>query len=133
MHAFAHTLSLVVLAMIPLQAQSVSDKSADPEQAAPMQKSAAPLKLPTSKIPLRVPLSPRERTVQMLNRFTYGRRPGDVEKVLAMGPDKWFEQQLNPAAISDGALEKRLNDYPTLNSPPSKLSRSFRIAASFSR
>ena len=117
MRAIAHTLSFVVLAMIPLHAQSAPEK-ADPEQVVPMQKSAAPLKLPASKIPPRVPLSPRERAVQMLNRFTYGPRPGDVEKVLAMGPDKWFEQQLNPAAIPDGALEKRLNDYPTLNLPP---------------
>jgi len=120
MRAFAHTLSFVVLAMLPLQAQSTPDK-ADPEQAVPMQKSAAPLKLPASKIPPRVPLSPRERAVQMLNRFTYGPRPGDVEKVLAMGPDKWFEQQLNPAAIPDGALDKRLNDYPTLNLSPEQI------------
>ena len=121
MRAFAHTLSLVLLAAMPLHAQSVPDKSADPDQTAPMQKSAAPLKLPASKIPPRVPLSPRERAVQMLNRFTYGPRPGDVEKVLALGPDKWFEQQLNPAAISDGALDKRLNDYPTLNLSPEQI------------
>ena len=121
MRAFVNSLSFVVLAMIPLHAQSVSDKSVDPDQIAPMQKSAAPLKLPASKIPPRVPLSQRERAVQMLNRFTYGPRPGDVEKVLALGPDKWFEQQLNPSAIPDGALDKRLTDYPTLNLSPEQI------------
>ncbi len=63
------------------------------------------------------PLSARERASQFLDRFTFGARPGEVEKLVAAGadgPDKWFEQQLNPAAIPDGDLERRLRDYPTL-------------------
>ncbi len=124
MRAFVRTLSFIVLAAIPLHAQSATDKSAEdqkPVEAAPTQKTTAQLKLPPSKIPPKVPLSQRERAVQMLNRFTYGPRPGDVERVLAMGPDKWFEQQLNPAAIPDPALAKRLNDYPTLNLSPEQI------------
>ena len=115
MRVFACTLSFVVLATIPLHAQSSSDKVSDLDSSAPMQKSAAPLKLLASRIPPKAQLSPRERAVQLLNRFTYGPRPGDVEKVVAIGPDKWFEQQLSLASIPDGALDKRLNDYPTLN------------------
>ena len=53
----------------------------------------------------------------MLNRFTFGARPGEVERVLAEGPDQWFEEQLNPAAIKDDALAKRLGDFPTLGLP----------------
>jgi uncharacterized protein (DUF1800 family) len=79
------------------------------------QKRASQLKLPSSKIPPAVPLNQRERALQLLNRFTYGPRPGDVDAVMALGPDKWFEQQLNPGAIPDDALNKRLNQYPTLN------------------
>jgi uncharacterized protein (DUF1800 family) len=86
-----------------------------------MQKATAQLKLPPSKIPPAKPLSQRERAVQMLSRFTYGPRPGDVEKVMAMGPDKWFAQQLDPASINDGALDKRLNDYPTLRLSPEQI------------
>ena len=124
MRAIVRTLGLLVLAGIALHAQSVADTSAanqDLAQSAPTQKSTAQLKLPTSKIPAKVPLSQRERSVQMLNRFTYGSRPGDVEQVLAMGPDKWFEQQLNPASIPDPALDKRLNDYPTLRLSPEQI------------
>ena len=62
-----------------------------------------------------LPLTERERAEQLLNRFTFGARPGDVERVLAMGADKWFEQQLNPDAIPNGALDQRLKDFPTLN------------------
>ncbi|ADW69543.1 DUF1800 domain-containing protein [Granulicella tundricola] len=71
----------------------------------------AKLKLPPSKIALNAPLTTRERAVQILNRFTYGPRPGDVEAVM---DGKWFDQQLNPGSIPDGPLEKRLGDYPTL-------------------
>lgn len=65
-----------------------------------------------------VPLTQREQAVQMLNRFTFGPRPGDVERVLALTPEKWFEQQLSPASINDDALNKRLGDFPTLNMSP---------------
>jgi len=65
-----------------------------------------------------VPLNPPERAQQLLNRFTFGPRPGDLEQVLAITPEKWFEQQLNPAGIPDAVLDKRLNDYPTLNMQP---------------
>jgi uncharacterized protein (DUF1800 family) len=70
--------------------------------------------VPPKNVPL-APLSSRERTIQMLNRFTFGPRPGEVERVLTQGADKWFEQQLNPGSVPDDALNRRLNDYPTLN------------------
>jgi uncharacterized protein (DUF1800 family) len=65
-----------------------------------------------------VPLSPQERAQQLLNRFTFGPRPGDLEQVLAVTPEKWFELQLNPDSIRDAVLDKRLSDYPTLNMQP---------------
>ena len=71
--------------------------------------------------PLTDPLTDEERAIQMLNRFTFGPRPGDVEAVVKMGPDAWFEQQLNPDSIPDPALDKRLADYPSLYLPPNEL------------
>jgi uncharacterized protein (DUF1800 family) len=65
-----------------------------------------------------LPLTDQERAQQILNRFTFGPRPGDLEQVLALTPEKWFEQQLNPASIPDAALDKRLAEYPTLNMQP---------------
>ena len=38
-----------------------------------------------------------------------------------MGPDAWFEQQLNPDSIPDPVLDKRLADYPSLYLPPNQL------------
>ncbi len=65
-------------------------------------------------------LDARERALQMLNRFTYGPRPGDIEHVLALTPEKWFEQQLNPASIGDDTLNRRLAAYAVLNLTPEK-------------
>src|ERR1700748_1182303 len=65
-----------------------------------------------------IPLTEQERAQQFLNRVTFGPRPGDLEQVLALTPEKWFEQQLNPASVPDPILDRRLNDYPTLNMQP---------------
>ena len=64
------------------------------------------------------PLNERERVVQLLDRFTFGERPGEVDQVLAMGTDKWLAQQMAPETISDSVCDKRLGQYPTLNMPP---------------
>jgi len=71
-----------------------------------------------SKAAPAVPLNEHDRALQMLDRFTFGPRPGDVDHVTAIGPEKWFEQQLNPDAIKDAALDRRLADFPTLNTTP---------------
>ena len=63
-------------------------------------------------------LSPRERAEQVLSRFTFGERPGEAAAVEAVGVDAWFERQLQPDAIADPALEKRLAAYNTLTMSP---------------
>ncbi|HTC73933.1 MAG TPA: DUF1800 domain-containing protein [Edaphobacter sp.] len=106
MRKFAPTLILTLPLLIaaPLHAQKKATAKPKPPAAA----KPAPL----------IPLNPQERAQQLLNRFTFGPRPGDLEQVLAITPEKWFEQQLNPASIPDPTLDKRLNDYPTLNMQP---------------
>ncbi len=108
-------LAAVVLAATTLAA---SGQTAHPRPA-----KQPPAKMQASAKP--IPLTPRERALQFLDRFTFGPRPGDVEQVLALGPDQWFEQQLNPASISDKALDRRLNDYPTLNMAPAQAFATF--------
>ena len=60
-------------------------------------------------------LEDRQRAMHALNRFTFGPRPGDVDAVLRVGVDKWFDRQLHPEKIDDGALEARLSPFKTLN------------------
>ena len=83
---------------------------------------AAPARHAEAPLP---PLNDQNRSIQMLNRFTFGPRPGDLEAVMKMGPDAWFERQLNPESISDPVLDKRLADYPSLYLPPNQLLAKF--------
>ena len=120
--ALVVALALISISTIPLPAQD------DPTQPDARQRAAAKTfatkpnaakpKLTTPKAAPAAPLTDRERALQMLDRFTFGPRPGDVDRVMAMGPDQWFEQQLNPDAIKDPALDRRLADFPTLNMTP---------------
>src|SRR5271166_1815835 len=56
----------------------------------------------------------QKRAVHALNRLAFGPRPGDVEHVMAIGVDKWIDQQLHPDKIDDSALDARLSAFPTL-------------------
>ena len=56
----------------------------------------------------------KARALHALNRLAFGPRPGDVERVAAMGVDKWIDQQLRPDKIDDHALDARLEQFRTL-------------------
>jgi uncharacterized protein (DUF1800 family) len=66
-----------------------------------------------------------KRALHALNRLTFGPRPGDLEKVQAMGVDKWIEQQLHPEKIDDAAMEVRLAPYRTLKMNTQEIVRNF--------
>src|SRR5690242_15707068 len=42
-----------------------------------------------------------QQVAQVLSRLTFGARPGDAERVRAMGVDAWIDQQLHPERIDD--------------------------------
>jgi uncharacterized protein (DUF1800 family) len=52
--------------------------------------------------------------VHLLNRCTFGARPGDLDHVQSLGLDDWIEEQLNPEGIDDSAVEEALLSLPTL-------------------
>ncbi len=59
-------------------------------------------------------LTDREAAAHLLNRFSFGQKPGDIDKVLKIGLEKWFTQQL-AANQKDERLEKMLSSYDALN------------------
>ena len=61
-----------------------------------------------------IQMDEQKRAVHVLNRLTFGPRPGDVERVAAMGVDKWIDLQLHPDKIDDSALATRLEPLRTL-------------------
>jgi uncharacterized protein (DUF1800 family) len=48
------------------------------------------------------------RATHVLNRLTFGARPGDLDRVLSMGIEKWIDEQLRPDEISDSATAEML-------------------------
>src|SRR5580692_9215222 len=67
----------------------------------------------------------RKRVVHALNRLTFGPRPGDIDRVTAMGVDKWIDQQLHPDKIDDHALDARLAPFRTLHMDTHELVENF--------
>ena len=67
----------------------------------------------------------QRRAVHALNRLAFGPRPGDVQKVMAMGVDRWIDLQLHPEQISDAALESRLAAFRTLRLSPHEMVEEF--------
>ena len=86
---------------------------------------AAHHKAPAKTEPVEPPLTNQERAQQILDRFTFGPRPGDVAAITKSGWEAWFDLQLQPESIPDTELEKRLTAYPSLTMPPSQVAMNF--------
>jgi uncharacterized protein (DUF1800 family) len=110
---FAVMLALAACAPAPSVQQSV--RSAVAVERAPSYAPAEPRDL-----------LPDEQVQQALNRLAFGPRPGDAEKVRAMGVDRWIALQLTPERIPDAAGEQLVSHYETLNAKTSDLVESFR-------
>jgi uncharacterized protein (DUF1800 family) len=72
--------------------------------------------------PMRVATSsePREQTADQqvahaLSRLTFGARPGEAQRVRAMGVDQWIASQLAPERIDDRAVNEFLERLPTIS------------------
>jgi uncharacterized protein (DUF1800 family) len=77
---------------------------------------AAELTADTTESRIPNPESRDEATItHVLNRLTFGPRPGDVDKVRAMGLASWIDQQLHPERIDDAAAAVLL---PPLETAP---------------
>jgi uncharacterized protein (DUF1800 family) len=107
-------------AILPLVATLAAGAQSKPNQTKPAKHK--PAAHPASHAEeASAPLTPEERAVQMLNRFTFGPRPGEIDAVLKTGSDAWFEQQLNPQSIPDPVSDKRMGEFPSLYLAPSDL------------
>ncbi len=61
-----------------------------------------------------LPLTDERRTMLVLTRLGFGARPGDFERVKAMGIEAYINGQLDFDSIDDAALDRRLSKLPTL-------------------
>ncbi|HEV8367026.1 MAG TPA: DUF1800 domain-containing protein [Pyrinomonadaceae bacterium] len=70
-------------------------------------------------------MSEEQRIAHVLNRLGFGARPGDVERVKAIGVDNYINQQLNPEKISDTVAENKVKDLTVLSMSTAELYEKF--------
>ncbi|MFQ5746338.1 MAG: DUF1800 domain-containing protein [Gemmatimonadota bacterium] len=63
----------------------------------------------------------RERIAHLLQRATFGIRPGDVEAALSLGREAWLDRQLSPGPSADPRLESRLAPFRVSAMGPAEL------------
>ena len=85
----------------------------------------APGKKKDKRVSATPQMDDQKRAVHALNRLTFGPRPGDVDHVLAIGVDKWIDQQLHPEKIDDSALDARLSPFRTLRMDTREIVQNF--------
>jgi uncharacterized protein (DUF1800 family) len=79
----------------------------------------------TRAAPTSAALAADRQITHALNRLTYGARPGDLERVRAVGLSAWIERQLRPQTIDDSATEHVLAELTTLRMPIADLLREY--------
>src|SRR6476646_2788590 len=70
-------------------------------------------------------LAADQQIIQALNRLTFGPRPGEAQKVRAMGLDKWIDLQLHPEKIDDTPFEKFADRYDILKQDQNDLLKQY--------
>ncbi len=60
-------------------------------------------------------LTEEQRVIHLLDRITFGARPGDIERVMKLGWEKYLDEQLHPERVSDLAIEQRLKSVESIH------------------
>src|SRR6266498_2607353 len=66
-------------------------------------------------------LTEDQRILHALNRLGFGARPGDIERVKAMGLENYINQQLSPESISDSLADAKTKNLSTLSMTTAQL------------
>ncbi|MCJ8208259.1 DUF1800 domain-containing protein [Mucilaginibacter sp. RS28] len=72
----------------------------------------------------RAGLTEQQAAAHLLNRFTYGATPGQIDAVVKQGLENWFTQQLNADLPSD-SLNNLLNQYDALKLSNTQIANTF--------
>lgn len=61
------------------------------------------------------PPAEEQKAAHVLDRITFGPRPGDLDRVMKMGWKKYLEEQLQPDRIDDSALDEKLKGLESIH------------------
>jgi uncharacterized protein (DUF1800 family) len=70
-------------------------------------------------------LTDEQKVLHLLDRTSFGPRPGEVERVLKLGWQKYLDEQLHPERIDDQALEQKLKNIESQGLGNSELARTY--------
>jgi uncharacterized protein (DUF1800 family) len=70
-------------------------------------------------------LTGEEKFLHLLNRITFGPRPGDLERMRQVGWERFLDEQLHPERISDAIAEQRLAAIPSIHLTSAQLAESY--------
>ena len=65
--------------------------------------------------------------VHVLSRIGFGARPGDVERVRAIGIQRYIDEQLHPERIADGPIATRLTGLTTIGRSQRQIAEQYEI------
>jgi uncharacterized protein (DUF1800 family) len=92
---------------------------------ATVRQSTAAAQSPEQRAAQAARLGDEQRILHVLNRLGFGARPGDVERVRAVGLERYIEQQLHPETINDSAAEAKLERLDVLKMTTAQLYEKF--------
>jgi uncharacterized protein (DUF1800 family) len=70
-------------------------------------------------------LTEEQKVAHLLDRVTFGARPGDVERVMKLGWEKYLDEQLHPERISDQGAEQRLKSIESIHLSSAELAKNY--------
>jgi uncharacterized protein (DUF1800 family) len=70
-------------------------------------------------------LTEEQKVAHLLDRVTFGARPGDVERVMKLGWEKYLDEQLRPERISDQVAEQRLKNIESIHLSSAELAKNY--------
>jgi uncharacterized protein (DUF1800 family) len=69
----------------------------------------------------------KKAIVHVLNRIAFGPRPGDAERVRAMGADRYIDQQLHPERIPDSGMTARLSGLSSIGMSSREIAETYEL------
>jgi uncharacterized protein (DUF1800 family) len=70
-------------------------------------------------------LSAEQKAIHLLNRISFGPRPGEMERVLKMGWERYLDQQLYPDRIADDVVAEKLRPLSTLTMSSQEIAKAY--------
>lgn len=66
-----------------------------------------------------------QQAIHLLDRVTFGPRPGDVERVMKIGWERYLDEQLHPERISDQVVEQKLQPIESIHMTSEQLANTY--------